>query len=88
VTDEQFRQRYMITSVRGVVWGRKSILIQSRKLVRRLVPDYLRKESLREVDRVLRDDAFVRPWSGSIPARLIDAVAFEAWARAGARERR
>jgi len=89
-SDEEFAQRYMITSVTGRVWNRTMIRKAAMDQVRRSPLPGLRGLPVEEraalVDRVLDDDAFMRGLAGTVPARVVEAIEDRVWklAREGA----
>jgi hypothetical protein len=74
MTQNEWAERYMITSRKGRIW--------TRSMVRDQVMAYARSMLLpvtpASVARVLDDDAFMTWRRGEIPARVIEAVHAEA----------
>ena len=81
--DEQFAQRYMITSLTGRVWNRSMVRRAAMDRVRtsplpglRVVPT---SERAALVDSVLDDDAWMPRYAGMIPQRVVEAIEDRVW---------
>lgn len=77
MTRDEFIQRYRIMSRTGLLYDRDMLLSAcSRDAVARAL-----KVRRPELAAVVDDDAFMRPMSGMVPARYVEAVALEAVVR-------
>ena len=76
MTEEDFKQRYMITSVRGKVYGLKDMRRMCAHVRSGMFEKY--KECMEDV---LTDDAFMRFHYGQTPASLAWDVLDEAMGR-------
>lgn len=83
MTDEEFAQRYMITSLTGRIWNRTMVRRAAMDRVRTSPLPGLRDVPLGEraalVDSVLNDDAWMRRHAGMIPQRVIEAIEDRVW---------
>ena len=76
-TREEFIERYRIVSTTGRCYDRAMLLgAATRCWLARAT-----KMSRRDLAAVIDDDAFLRPRSGEVPARIAEAVCLEAISR-------
>jgi len=81
MTDREWQDRYEITSVKGKIWKRSEVQARAMKMTTTLLADTPRNAVLEAVKLVLDDETFMRQRRGMVPARVIEDVAFEAFAR-------
>lgn len=81
MTEAEWQDRYRVTSRRGRIWTRDEVRQCSAAMLRSLRPDYALIARRTAVQLVLDDEAFMRPLTGMVPARVVEDVAFEAMRR-------
>jgi len=83
MTDEQFAQRYMITSLTGRIWNRSMVRRAAMDRVRTSPFPGLRGVPASErgalVDSVLDDDGWMHWYTGMIPQRVVEAIEGRVW---------
>lgn len=82
LTDREWQDRYVVTSIKGKIWKRSEVQAGAMKLAMLLAgTSHPRPTVLESVKSVLNDDTFMRPIRGSVPARVTEDVAMEAFLR-------
>ena len=77
--DKQWQQRYAITSRTGKIWSRSEVLKRAIDTAHGLLMRERPRSVIRAaIEPVLDDDAFMRPRTGMVPARVVEDAAFEA----------
>ncbi len=81
MTEGEWQDRYMITSVKGKIWKRSELRNKAARITAALLPEQPRLAIRTAVQGVLDDPVFMRPRAGMVPARVIDDVGIEAFLR-------
>ena len=82
MTDQEWQQRYEITSVKGKIWTRSEIRNRAVSVASSLLFHKQPRPVVREaVQLVLDDEEFMRSRRGTVPARVIEDAAFKAFFR-------
>ena len=80
MTEKEWQERYMITSLKGKIWKRTEIAKRAIDLAYGLLVQQHPRAVIRtEVELVLGDDKFMRTRYGMVPARVIEDAAWEAF---------
>jgi hypothetical protein len=78
--DKQWQERYSITSRTGKIWTRSEVLKRAIDTAHGLLMrEHSRAVIRAAVEPVLDDEAFMRPRTGMVPARVVEDAAFEAF---------
>ena len=78
--NKQWQERYRITSRSGKIWTRSEVLKRAVDTAYGLLTREKTRSVIRAVlEPVLDDDAFMRPRTGMVPARVVEEAAFEAF---------
>ena len=78
--NKQWQERYRITSRSGKIWTRSEVLKRAVDTAYGLLMREKTRSVIRAVlEPVLDDDAFMRPRTGMVPARVVEDAAFEAF---------
>lgn len=84
MTEREWQERYMITSLKGRIWTRAEVRKRAVDMAYGLLMHEKPRAVIRaEVELVLDDDAFMRVRYGMVPARVVEDVAFEAFLKLG-----
>ena len=87
MTEGEWQERYMITSIKGRIWKRSELRNKAVRITATLLPEQPRLAVRTAVQLVLDDPAFMRPRAGMVPARVISDVGMEAFLRLSRQER-
>lgn len=82
VTDKnkQWQDRYQVTSRSGKIWTRSEVVKRAIDMAYGLLARECSRAAIRAVvEPVVDDDAFMRPRTGMVPARVVEDAAFEAF---------
>jgi len=78
--NKQWQDRYKITSRSGKIWTRSEVLKRAIDTAHGLLMQQKSRTLIRAVvEPVLDDEAFMRPRTGMVPARVVEDAAFEAF---------
>ena len=78
-TNKQWQERYRITSRSGKIWTRSEVLKRAIDTAYGLLMREKTRALIRAaIEPVLDDEAFMRPRTGMVPARVVEDAAFEA----------
>ena len=78
--DKQWQERYSITSRTGKIWTRSEVLKRAIDVAYGLLLRAQPRSVIRAaIESVLDDEAFMRPRTGMVPARVVEDAAFEAF---------
>ena len=78
--NKQWQDRYRITSRNGKIWTRSEVLKRAVDTAHGLLMREKTRALIRAaIEPVLDDDAFMRPRTGMVPARVVEDAAFEAF---------
>lgn len=87
MTEREWQERYMITSLKGRIWTRSEVRKRAVDMAYGLLMHEKPRAVIRtEVELVLDDDTFMRVRHGMVPARVVEDVAFEAFLKLGRRQ--
>ena len=81
MTDNEWQDRYEITSIKGRIWKRSEVAKRAVEMLKSLSPDTTSTVRRTAVLIVLDDPTFMRPRRGMVPARVIEEAAIEAMLR-------
>lgn len=82
MTDQEWQQRYEITSAKGKIWTRSEIRSRAVSTASSLLLHKQPRLVVRAaVQLVLDDEEFMRYRRGTVPARVIEDAAFKVLAR-------
>ena len=82
--DKQWQERYAITSRNGKIWSRSEVVKRAiDKAHGLLIGSHTRGVIRTVIEPVIDDDAFMRPRTGMVPARVVEDAAFEAFYKLG-----
>lgn len=81
MTEQEWQERYMITSIKGRIWKRSEIRKRTVDILRTLSPGTTPTARRLAVELLLDDPTFMRFYTGMVPARVISDVAIEAMLR-------
>jgi hypothetical protein len=77
VTEQEWQDRYEITSTKGRIWKRSELLKRAVDTAYGLFLHKLSRAALRsQIDGLLNNDAFMRARRGMVPARVVEDLAF------------
>ena len=78
--NKQWQERYRITSRSGKIWTRSEVMKRAIDMAHGLLMREKTRALIRAaIEPVLDDDAFMRPRTGMVPARVVEDAAFEAF---------
>jgi len=78
--NRQWQDRYQITSRSGKIWTRSEVLKRAIDMAYGLLARETSRAAIRAaIEPVIDDDAFMRPRTGMVPARVVEDAAFEAF---------
>ena len=76
--DKQWQERYAITSRNGKIWSRSEVVKRAIDKAHGLLSGSHSRSVIRlTVEAVIDDEAFMRPRTGMVPARVVEDSAFE-----------
>jgi hypothetical protein len=81
MTEQEWQERYEITSTKGRIWKRSEIRKRAVDMLKSLLPDTTSIARRTAVQLVLDDPTFMRGRKGTVPARVIADSAIEAMVR-------
>jgi hypothetical protein len=81
MTEQEWQERYQITSIKGRIWKRSEIRKRAAEMLKSLLPGKTPLARRTAVQLVLDDPAFMRFRAGMVPARVIGDAAIEAMLR-------
>jgi hypothetical protein len=81
MTEQEWQDRYKITSLKGTIWKRSDLRNRAVKIAASLAPEQSRLMIRTAVQIVLDDPAFMRLRSGMVPTRVIEDAGMEAFLR-------
>lgn len=78
--NKQWQERYQITSRTGKIWTRSEVMKRAIDVAYGLLLRARPRAVIRAaIELVLDDEAFMRPRTGMVPARVVEDAAFEAF---------
>ncbi len=78
--NKQWQECYQVTSRSGKIWTRSEVLKRAIDMAHGLLMHEKTRALIRAaIEPVLDDDAFMRPRTGMVPARVVEDAAFEAF---------
>jgi hypothetical protein len=78
--NRQWQDRYQITSRNGKIWTRSEVIKRAIDMAHGLLAGEKSRTVIRAaIEPVIDDDAFMRPRTGMVPARVVEDAAFEAF---------
>ncbi len=81
MTDQEWQDRYEITSTKGRIWKRSEVAKRAVEMLKSLAPGTTPPARRTAVLIVLDDPAFMRSRRGMVPARVVEDAAIEAMLR-------
>ena len=78
--NKQWQERYQITSRNGKIWTRSEVVKRAVDAAHGLLMGEKSRTVIRAaIEPVIDDEAFMRPRTGMVPARVVEDAAFEAF---------